>query len=535
MATLDDTVARLVAIIEQSAPDVDVSTGTVLRELLIKLAATLHTEQYNLIETLSLAKSIGQVTESPEDTYSLVLDQIASNFNLTRLPGSFVQGVLKLTVANSAGLNLSKGAKFVQPALGLTYTVTSDIRARTEPDTSLGETQLFNLGGIFYALIPVVAEAVGGKYQIPNATALTPGDDVYVSGFVKAEAFGNFTSGTSKETDKELVVRIRRRLGVQSLQSESGIENHFSTTFPSFRGLVACGANDQELVRARHNALGISTFGKADIYVRGSLGPEVKTLTKLATRTTSDLWELNLLNSDAPGFYDVLSILPVSAGSDFTGSLSVESIEYGYAYYPGERNNEIYSVRDARFTKYQTARVLFHYADTPPTPIGTTLEFNIQLLHTPSLLEMQNILLNDGNRVVCADYLVKGVVPCFVSLELSLVKKNNTDTYESLGLQDLKADIFNYINSLPFGSELQSSSLIDLCHNYGIKRVNLPIVIEGVLLCPSGNNLTIRSEDVLTIPSNPEAGVSPRNVAHFIDYFKPDGDSVIDNIGINLQ
>ena len=125
--------------------------------------------------------------------------------------------------------------------------------------------------------------------------------------------------------------------------------------FPGFQGLSVCGANDPEMRRSRQNALGISTFGKADVYVRTSVGPEVTSIIKQATQVGPDLWEINIKNSDVAGFYNVKSIIPVVPNVNLGGTLVVNSTEYYTAFYTGERNNEISTLADSRFTKYQAA------------------------------------------------------------------------------------------------------------------------------------------------------------------------------------
>jgi len=51
--TIDSTVARLAAFISENNTDVETGPGSVINELLIKLASTLQNKQYNLIEDLS--------------------------------------------------------------------------------------------------------------------------------------------------------------------------------------------------------------------------------------------------------------------------------------------------------------------------------------------------------------------------------------------------------------------------------------------------------------------------------------------------
>jgi hypothetical protein len=122
-----------------------------------------------------------------------------------------------------------------------------------------------------------------------------------------------------------------------------------------------------------------------------------------------------------------------------------------------------------------------------------------------------------------------------VSLNLALFKINPTDTEASINIPQMKQDIFNYVNTIPFGESLYASKIVEICHNYPIKRVDLPISMSGLIYGVDGSTQLISNSDVLTIPTNLTAGVTPKTTAYFIDYVGQNlsGNSV-DNIGISL-
>lgn len=537
--TLTDTLTRLTAFIEQNFSDVETGPGSVISELLLKLAAQIQNTQYNTITALSQGASIKAVLDSTDTaTYSPIIDLIASNYNTTRSLGVKVTGSLKVTVTKSVGYTFSTSLTFVQPSLRLNYTLTTGVRVSPTPTVSLGELQLYSDNGLYYFILPVTAESEGPEYQLSAGTTFDVADTSYINNFVKAEAYGNFASGKSPETDKELVANIQYKLGNSRLTTASGIANRFSSLFSGFQTLSVCGANDAEMMRSKRNVLGISTFGKADVYVRSSLGPETAEIVKTATKIAADTWQIKLNNADIPGFYEIKTIIPVTANLNLGGTLVlVGSVAYSSAFYQGERNNEISVNADARFTKYQTAIVNFTYTESPIVAVGSSAKFQISATYQPNILEMQNLLLQDDERLACADYLVKAAVPCMVALKINLIKKRITDTYDSLNLQNLKKDIFTYVNSIPFGEELQASNIVDICHNYDIKRVDLPITMTGQIVCPDGGApIALTDTDVLTIPTNLSRGVSPKTTLYFIDYYKiVDGVTTPqDNIGLNI-
>lgn len=531
---LQDTVDRLTAFISQNYTDIETGPGSVINELLIKLAAAVQNEQYNKIETLSQGAAIMSALASETDTYSPLIDMVASNYNTARSLGVKVTGKIKVVVSQGGDYQFDDSYVFIQPALNLRYLVVGDTSVAQEPVESLGERQVYSDQGLWYFILDVIAEEADPKYQVSSGTSFIP--ELTINNFVKAEAYGSFLSGEAIETDKQLIGKIKRNIGNYRFESPTGIANRFRDTFAGFQSLSVCGANDAEMTRSKQNALGISTFGKADIYVRSSVGLQTKNVIKSAKKISSTSWEIFIDKTDVPGFYSVSSIIPYRTDINLGGTLLPTSTIYGYQSYSGERNNEINNTLEARFSKYQTAVITFTYDDEGAAQIGEMADFELMLQYQPNILEMQNLILRDDERLACADYLVKAVVPCMVSLNINLLKKRITDTYESLQLQKLKQDIFQYVNTIPFGEQLQASSIVDICHNYDIKRVDLPIKMSGRILCPDGTNLSLEDTDVLVIPQRLDKGITPKTTLYFIDYYRVENGVTqpIDNIALNI-
>ena len=544
--TIQYTAERLAAFISQNYSDIETAPGSVINELLIKLAAAIQNEQYNKISELDQGNSIKAITESSVDTYSPIIDEVASNYNTVRGVGRKSIGKIKVTVSEENGYILQQySLTFNQPSLNLNYVLSTGVRVSINPKSTLQEIQLHSDNGLYYFIVDVEAEDAGTEYQVSSGTPFELGANDYVANFVKAEAYGNFSSGEAIETDKQLVAKIKNNIGNSRLESAAGIANKFRQTFTGFQTLSVCGANDAEMIRSKQNIMGISTFGKADVYVRSSLGLEFKRVLKSAKKISDTGWELTMASTDIPGFYHIKSILPKVNNVLLGGTLIVTSTVFGTSLYTNQRNNELLmssrdglpsSYNESRFTKYQTATIQFNYDGLPSVAIGDTATFEVTANYQPNVLEMQDLLLSDDYRLACADYLVKAVIPCMVSLKIKLLKKRPVDTYDSLNLQNLKKDIFTYINTIPFGAELHASNIVDICHNYGIKRVDLPITMTGIILCPDGSTITLENEDVLAIPQALEKGVTPKTTLYFIDYYKVENGETqaIDNIDLGI-
>lgn len=526
--TVNDTKARFEAFIQESYPDADIAPGSVLSELLIKLSAVVHNETYTEIQALSQVDSVEAALASTTDTFSPAIDKFASNYLTVRSQGKKSAGKLKVYVARNRAYQVRANTTFTQPALNLNYLATVDYNVSPNPEDD--ELQLYTVGDQYFFILPVEAAEAGTQYQVSNKTKFTLATGSNIVEFVSAEAYGNFTSGLAIETDKELIARIKSGLSNKGLLSPISIESNLQARDLSVQSLSIVGAGDEEMKRSKENDFNISTLGMADVYVRTSRGPETVTVTVNATKTGTGTWELELTD-EAPGFYRIVSIFPPN--SNLVGSLEIAQEAYGYSTEGYDRTNTVKSAQEARFTRYQTCSVEFVYAESPLLNIGDQMEVEVTVSYQPNIGELQSIFVEDEERIACADYLVKAVVPCFVSLNLMIYKKYATDTIPT---DKIKQDIFNYINTIPFGDDLHVSKIIDICHNYSVKRVDLPVTINGEILGTDGSVVSITNTDTLQIPTDLDKGISKNTTQFFIDYYKPDGDGInlIDNIGIEV-
>ena len=534
METIEVTLARFQAFIGETYPNVDISPGSVLGELLLKTSTQVNNElTNNAVESLSTAKTVSDILNSATETYSDIVSSIASNYNVSRDDGTKVTGIIKVTVSSAGNYFLQEGFKFGQPNLKFNYVTTQQYEISDFPAGTIltaNQLQLKTEGGLFYFLIPVEAESVGeesingsnNNTQVSNKTQFALSEGNSLVNFVGAEAYGSFSSGRNKETDRQLITRFKEGLSYKGLTSPNAMAAVFKDKFPEFRTMSVVGSNDAEVVRAKNNIFGISTLGMADVYIRTSANIQTAKFLIQATNISSSTWQLTVPSTLAPGFYRVISVAP--AEGTFTGTYVITDVNYGIDALSTNKYNAIGNALDARLTKYQNCTVTFTCDES-----GAPKNFLVTIAYMPQIQEIQDYVLSDGNRIVSADYLVRAVVPCSVTMNLKLYKKYSTDT---LPITQIKQDIFNYINNIPFGEDLIVSNIVDICHNYKVKRVDLPIVITGTIWVPAtdkDDSLIITSDDVLAIPDSTSKGISKKTTLFFGNYYDDNGN---ENIGI---
>ena len=542
--SIAQTQQRLTAYIQANFPTADVTPGSALSELVVKLAATLQNQIYNSITTLSQVSSVQAALESTTPTITPTIDEVASNYNVTRFAGTYSTGNLKTTLATNQGIIISQGAQFIQPNLNLTYQTTQTYSYSNNSSTTNGLLPIYSQNGTYYIIVPVQASTVGSQYQVSDQTQFTLGTNITNSNIVTVAAYGNFSSGLPEDTDQQLISKFQTSLANSTLFSSASITNYLTNNFSGFQQVSVIGANDPEMVRSKENLFGISTFGMADLYVRTSVGSSSITITKTATKLTAAsasspaTWQVNILNIDCPGFYSIAGILPAPVNNtvNSAGTLVINSTTYGYSQLSNQRNNQINSVADAMFSSYQSAVVIFQYTDPTGVAVGSTLSFNITFLYQPNILPIQQVFLNDATRPISSDYLVKAMLPCFCTVNITLARKNTTDTAASIGVSTLQQSIYNYINGLPFGASVAASEIVNLCYELPISRVVLPIQLTGNIYTINQTNILLTSADELVIPTNIPNGVSPNTTGFLIDYYTPTLGNVTpnNNIIINL-
>ena len=522
METVAATQLRIAQFIAETYPAADLAPGSVLSELLVKLSATVNNQVYNATDNFSQGGSILQAQASTVDTYSPVIDNVASNYLVTRNAGSLSTGLVKVVVSSGGAKYLGDGIQFTQPSSGLLYTSTQAWTVNSQPSSS--ELMLYaQQDGTFFFLLPITASAAGPQYQVQNGTVMTLVTETDIANVANITAYGNFTTGVAQETDKQMISRMEIGMTNKGMTSQDSILAALSAQYPSIKAISVVGAGDPEMTRDKQNAFGIATFGLGDVYMRSSNGLDTTSFVKSATKIADGQWSMTFDYRDVAGFYDIVSIQPNVSG--VSGTATITSQSFGTSYPPSEPSNLINNTTESRYTQYQSCAVVFAYVESPIVATLSTADFLVTVNFQPLVREAQAIVNDRSKRIAGADYLVKAAIPCYVSLMVSL--QANTD--QVVPVDTIKQAIFDYINNLDFGEPIYSSKIIDICHNYPqVKRVVTPVVMTGIIASPTGALINIENNDTLSISPYIPYGVSDRIVGFFTSYG-------VSNSGVSVQ
>lgn len=410
---------------------VDLSPGSVLSELLIKLSAELHNQLKVDAEAIAPATSVQAALNATSDTYSEAIDAVASNFNVARDQGKTVTGIVKIQVATQRTYYINNNFQLVHPSSGATYGSTQAYRAdptATADDVTRGVLRLFREREGYYFLLPVVNTDAKSTVTVPHNSALMlNAANTTLEGFVSARAFGNFNSGRPVETDRQLIARFQSGLSTKGLVSPQSMQSLLPQVFPTLFTqssdgkaiLSVVGANDVELNRGRNTIYGITPFGLADVYVRTSRSIKVDTFDVVAVYTGSNsVWTILLdetVDNFPTWFYDVVS-LQYTDLNGVTQTAAVTGLSFGAASDAANQldgSNLVTAADVARFSKYQTCTVTATITNAAVSPVnGTTISTKLTVSYMPGIGEIQDYFLQSANRVIAADYLIKAVIPC---------------------------------------------------------------------------------------------------------------------------
>lgn len=146
--------------------------------------------------------------------------------------------------------------------------------------------------------------------------------------------------------------------------------------------------------------------------------------------------------------------------------------------------------------------------------------------YAPQISEYQTYVDNDLNRVETADLKVKHFIPVFVDTETSIDYTVLASNTSALSATNMQTAIEDFINTIPIGTSLELSDIVDLLYNNGASKVGLGFSLIGEIHNTDGTIefISNTSDGELTVPTRTVAGTElPQtekpltpDIAHFI-------------------
>jgi hypothetical protein len=515
--------------LQELHPTLDLKRG-VFKDTLVYYHAVLEAAIRTNLERYQSARSLQQIELDPTLADDTVVDEVLSNFNVTRKEGTKAIG--NVTIELSAPREVVVPLNSVFEGSGKSFLTTKTFTARTSAAqvSSDADRLLVQLSNGNYAFtVEVEAETVGSDSKLDAGDLIVP--DRSISGYVTSYATSSFQDGSNTETNSELINELQLGIAAKALSNRTNMRSYLRslTAYAGITNQSIVGYGDLEMLRDKHTIFPISFGGRVDWYIRTQQPISRQSRTVEATLisiagTSQSTWQFSIGKDVAPGFYEVQNIRrqtdPATGtgfeisqdnrGNDLTGSGFIPDIQ---------------TVAEGAYTAFQTATIQFVDTATTTTSltVGDTATYVYDSVGLPLISDLQADISSRDIRSYAADALVKAPVPCFVDVTLTI---NKAAGDPDPNINEIKSAIVQEVNSVGFIGRLDGSHIVDIVHNFVTDDVSVTdLDLLGRIRVPDGSTQYIRSSDSLKITDQPAKMVTAKTIQFFTE---------VSNVSVNV-
>jgi len=534
---------QIVSFVQAAYPTIDLSPGTALRDLVIRLYAHLETRIQEQIDLALIGSSLLEISKDPSKADSEQLERLLSNYNVSRSEGSTASGIVRVFMSSAATASIPPNVVFTIG--GIRYAPDSSyVLVSSASYTGASNQRILEpTGNLFSAAISVTAlqsGSVGNIRSGTTATAIAPG----VLGLVSAKADSDFTGGSDADDNEALLVKVKDGIVGKAFSGRDHIKAKIKAEFSGVKDVGVVGFLDPEMRRDLVD--GVHTGNRVDVYVKSASYPSrlferlPAQLISYDTVSRLGVAEIVLPASKAAGMYVVESVRS-NAQTQLTSLAVTEDLR-------SLEGNTLHEIGDnpPPFTAYQRAVIRFTApyeaikesgtaegntlmsswtsgAVAPPAnlldPSGVLpdyLQFYVDYLKMPNIREIQTYVDSAAERSLTADMLVLAPVPVLCSLQMRLIKPAGAQDPD---MSALKAALVSKFNSAPMGGPVFASALVHVAYQNipSGYSIDLPVHMYGVIINPDLSKDVIYSSDALRAPSNFSKGVTVNTCAFFLE------------------
>lgn len=511
---------ELAQLMADADPTIDTRRG-VLHDVLFRNEAIYAEKNTEELDRLKRSQSLLEASVDPALADEETIDNIASNYNTTRKAGGVASGEIVIIVDTLEPLTIASGTIWESNGIQFTNTVVFNAVTSNAGVTGPNDRVLDPVGdGTFEFAISVVAVSEGASGLVVKDALFVP--QTIPTTFVKSFAASDFTGGTDSETNAQLISRLLEGAACKALSGSTNMNAALrdQEAFADVLATSVIGFGDAEMVRDQHSLFPGSLGGRVDWYIRSQERPQNVGLTKLATLITknpdgSSVWQLGIGRDDAPGFFDVSSV--VERGSTATTSLNITSDVRSTDLTALDNDGFLPDIEDdveGVYSRFQTAVIQFSptgdEVDVSAMTEGDEVEYDITLRTMPLIKDIQDWASSRGVRNRAGDALIKSPVPCFVSVSFTILLPPGQASPDT-GL--IANDVAELVNRFGFTGQLPASSIADVVHNSLTGAAHTGAIdLLGDLRFPDGELRRIRTTEILMVPDEPQRMVSSRTV-----------------------
>lgn len=513
--------ATLAQLMQERHPEVELSRG-VFHDLVLYFNGVLNAAVRENINRVLQSNSLLSITQNPALAEAALVDQVLSNFNLKRDPGSPAAGAITFVFLLDQRTVIQNDIDFFAEAktfrLADTYTFLPTGSVPTRPN----ERVMIAVGdGTYAASVPVIATTIGTDGNIRRGTAISA--NASPGNVSSAFATSDFINGRDPATNEEYLKKLSDGLTAKTIGSRKSYEA-FIRNYPEFKNVLHCsvlGCGDVEQQRDQHSIFPISGGGKVDIYLQtNAYAQEIEhTLeaTYVGIGVNGTIWQVAIPRDAAPGFYDVVRVAKIEdrTSNGYAVVQDVRGVDLTQAAYAPD----VVHVHEGVYSRYQTAIIRFEDSDT--LSAGLTINqskafYSVTTRGLPLIGDIHDTLTARDNRPRATDILVKAAVPCFTKIAFEIRTETN-DSISETTLQEIKKAVVKAVSEVGFSGQLHASVIANAAHKFLTGRQAVGTVdMFGKIRRPDGSYAYVRDNTLITLPNDPTRLVTGRTTAFIV-------------------
>lgn len=505
--------------LEEAHPEADFRGG-VLHDLVIHPHAMVMAAISQGIRQLRREMSLPWLVQNADLARPEAVDDLLANFGITRRGAHAASGTIMVVLDRASPLTVAVSERF--EARGILFAPLRTFAIKLDAGNVIGEEDrlLTSLpDGRFAFTIPVRSTEPGRRGQLQR------GEPVRMlappPGFLHAYAAEDFHGGADSEANAELLHRWKLQLFDKAHSGRIGMSAWLRQQEES-ETIVAqsiVGFGDAEMRRDRHAIWPGSLGGRIDWYVRTRPLPVTESVRITATLVEQTpqggIWRMALSRDMLPACYEILRATP----SDSLHVTELVSQERSFDPTPITEDGwapDIQHAHEAAFTPFQTLLLEFRDPQTPPEmELGTQQEWTVQGMLMPDLKRLQKLAAAPSIRPIGSDIVLKAPVPCFLSVGAKLQVSSD---HPLLDLDAARHRVVTAIHELSFVDQIPAAVVVNQLQEM-LRPPSTVIEVEllGRLLAPDGEVIYLHGRESLTLPYEPQRGISYRTICCYCD------------------
>lgn len=506
----------LSSLMQERHPEVELTRG-VFHDLVLYFSSVLNAAMQENIDRVLQSNSLQRIKENPALADTEIVDQVLSNYNLTRDVGKAATGLATVVMPAPAITNIGQATELT--ASGVIFQPVTSFQILPPGSTAVLDTErvMSPVGdGTFIATITVTANAIGAIGNISRGTSLIPS---FMPTNVSAiYATTDFVTGRDPITNDDYIARLGPALAAKTI---GGRQSYIATIrsqqpFDSLPHISVLGAGDPEQQRDQHGLFPVSGGGKVDVYLHSHAYPQAKEYfieaVFVGPGVVGSRWRIALDRNLAAGIYEITrvakpadrtstgyEIVSESRGVDLSNLDFVPAIKY---------------LHESAYTRYQTITIQFDDTDTTIlnlVPNQSRAVYSVTAVGLPYVDAVQDFLADRDRRSRTTDVLVRAAVPCFTNISFQIRKDANDPDVD---FDAVRQAVSNKVASIGFTGQLHASQIAAAVQQLltGKQAVGA-IDMFGRIRRPDGQNIYVRDNTLLRVPDNAAHLITGRTTA----------------------